>query len=100
LIYIFKNQPHHGNSIGWRNNFRPGNPHWFLVSRHPKQSQHSATEYLAMIRAQGFIVSPQNVWLPCLWWSRPDVGAFEFFGLNAVRQTEPTLINLVALKPE
>jgi SAM-dependent methyltransferase len=71
-----------------------------LLFRHPKQSQHSATEYMAMIRAQGFIMSPQNVSMPYLWWSRPDVGAFEFFGLSAAQPKEPTLINLAALKPE
>ena len=71
-----------------------------LLFRHPKGSQHSATEYMAMIRAQGFILSPQNVSMPYLWWSRPDVGAFEFFGLSAAQHPEPTLINLAALKPE
>jgi SAM-dependent methyltransferase len=71
-----------------------------LLFRHPKQSQHSAVQYMAMIRAQGFILSPQNVSTPYLWWSRPDVGAFEFFGLSAAQQQEPTLINLAALKPD
>jgi hypothetical protein len=55
---------------------------------------------MAMIRAQGFILSAQNVSTPYLWWSRPDVGAFEFFGLSAAQQQEPTLINLAALKPD
>jgi SAM-dependent methyltransferase len=71
-----------------------------LLFRHPKQSQHSAVQYMAMIRAQGFILSAQNVSTPYLWWSRPDVGAFEFFGLSAAQQQEPTLINLAALKPD
>ncbi|MPZ77709.1 MAG: methyltransferase domain-containing protein [Deltaproteobacteria bacterium] len=71
-----------------------------LLFRHPMHLQRSATEYMAIIRAHGFTWDPQNVSLPYLWWSRPDLGAFEFFGFGVPEQREETLINLAAVKPE
>ena len=62
--------------------------------------QRSAAEYMAMIRAHGFTFGPRNVSLPYLWWSRPDLGAFEFFGFGFRAQREETLINLAAVKPK
>ena len=71
-----------------------------LFFRHPMHLQRSAAEYTAMIRAHGFTFGPRNVSLPYLWWSRPDLGAFEFFGFGVRVQREETLINLVAVKPK
>lgn len=71
-----------------------------LLFRHPMNMQHGAAEYMAMIRAHGFVFGPQNVSLPYLWWSRPDLGAFEWFGFGVPAQREETLINLAAVKPE
>jgi SAM-dependent methyltransferase len=71
-----------------------------LFFRHPMNMQHSAEEYMAMIRAHGFVFGPQNVSLPYLWWSRPDLGAIEWFGFGVPAQREETLINLAAVKPE
>ena len=71
-----------------------------LLFRHPMNAQHSAPEYIAMIRDQGFILGPENVSLPYLWWSRPDLGALEFFGLTVRAKQEETLINLAAVKPK
>ena len=70
-----------------------------LLFRHPMDLQRSADEYMAMIRAQGFKFGSENVSLPHLWWSRPDLGALEFFGCSARAQKEATLINLAAVKP-
>jgi SAM-dependent methyltransferase len=70
-----------------------------LLFRHPTHSQRNAHEYLAMLREQGFGISRENVSLPYLWWSRPDLGALEFFGLSMRAQPEATLINLAAVKP-
>jgi ubiquinone/menaquinone biosynthesis C-methylase UbiE len=70
-----------------------------LLFRHPSHSQRSAEEYLAMLREHGFVIGPANVSLPYLWWSRPDLGALEFFGLSMRAQPEATLINLAAVKP-
>jgi SAM-dependent methyltransferase len=71
-----------------------------LLFRHPMHLQRSAAEYMAMIRAHGFTFDPCNVSLPYLWWSRPDLGAFEFFGFGFRAQREETLINLAAVKPK
>ena len=70
-----------------------------LLFRHPMHVQRSAGEYLAMIRDQGFTFGSQNVSLPYLWWSRSDLGAFEWFGFGVPAQREETLVNLVAVKP-
>jgi SAM-dependent methyltransferase len=71
-----------------------------LLFRHPMHLQCTAAEYMAMIRAHGFTFAPRNVSFPYLWWSRPDLGAFEFFGFGVPAEREETLINLAALKPE
>ncbi len=67
---------------------------------HPMDVQRSADEYMAMIRARGFRFDSKNVSFPYLWWSRSDLGAFEFFGIRPkpVGQREETLVNLVAYK--
>jgi ubiquinone/menaquinone biosynthesis C-methylase UbiE len=69
-----------------------------LLFRHPMHLQRSADEYMAMIRAQGFAFGSQNVSLPYLWWSRPDLGAREWFGFQVPSQREETLVNLAAIK--
>ncbi|MDP2601566.1 MAG: class I SAM-dependent methyltransferase [Deltaproteobacteria bacterium] len=71
-----------------------------LLFRHPMNMQHSAEDYMAMIRARGFVFGPQNISLPYLWWSRADLSAFEWFGFSVPTQREETLINLAAVKPE
>jgi len=67
---------------------------------HPMDVQRTADEYLTMIRAHGFQVEPKNISYPYLWWSRSDLGAFEFFGIRPkpTGQREETLVNLVARK--
>ena len=71
-----------------------------LLFRHPMHVQRSASEYQAMIRDQGFTFGSENVSLPYLWWSRPDLGTFEWFGFGVPAQREETLVNLVAVKPD
>ena len=51
-----------------------------LLFRHPMEAQRSAEEYMEMLRAEGFRFGPANLSMPYLWWSRSDLGAFEFFG--------------------
>jgi len=72
-----------------------------LLFRHPMHVQRSAGEYMDMLHAQGFRFGAQNISFPYLWWSRSDLGAFEFFGFRVPAQgeREETLINLVATKP-
>jgi len=71
-----------------------------LLFRHPMEAQRSAEEYMEMLRAEGFRFGPANLSMPYLWWSRSDLGAFEFFGLPVPKpgKREETLINLVATK--
>jgi ubiquinone/menaquinone biosynthesis C-methylase UbiE len=69
-----------------------------LLFRHPMAVQKTAEEYLYLIKQTGFQVSPQSISTPYLWWSRPDIGALEWFGLEVPKDREETLLNLVALK--
>ena len=71
-----------------------------LLFRHPMEAQHSAEEYMAMVREAGFGFGPENVSCPYLWWSRPDLGAREWWGFGVPKQgqREETLVNLVATK--
>ena len=72
-----------------------------LLFRHPMHVQRTASEYMDMLRAQGFRFAAANVSFPYLWWSRSDLGALEFFGFPVPPEgrREETLINLVATKP-
>lgn len=71
--------------------------------RHPMQVQKSAAEYLAMLRAQGFVFDEHKVAYPYLWWSRAkDFGLLERWGLRQPKpfgQRDETLVNVVARKP-
>ena len=69
-----------------------------LLFRHPAEAQHSAGEYLAMVREAGFRFGPESVSFPYLWWSRSDLGAAEWWGFGVPKpgEREETLINLVA----
>lgn len=70
-----------------------------LLFRHPMEVQRSAEEYLAMVRAAGFTIPETSVSLPYLWWSRWDLGTFEWFGFPLPKDREETLVNAVAWKP-
>jgi hypothetical protein len=63
-------------------------------------AQHSAAEYIRMIRDQGFQVAPDRVSFPYLWWSRSDLGLLERIGIAPPKpgEREETLVNLVASK--
>lgn len=68
--------------------------------RHPMHVQKTAEEYRAMIRAAGFDLPDEKIAMPFLWWSRPDLGALEWLGLQAPgTPREETLFNAVAVKP-
>ena len=71
-----------------------------FLFRHPMEVQHSAEEYMAMVREAGFRFGPENVSCPYLWWSRSDLGAREWWGFGVPKQgqREETLVNLVATK--
>jgi hypothetical protein len=67
--------------------------------RHPMEQQRSAPEFMDMLRRHGLEFGPEQVSLPYLWWSRSDLGAFEWFGLRVPRLREETLVNVAARKP-
>ena len=70
-----------------------------LLFRHPMEVQKTAEEYLAIIRAAGFNLPNERVSMPYFWWSRPDIGFFEWIGLSVPEKREETLVNAVAIKP-
>lgn len=72
-----------------------------LLFRHPMHVQRTSQEFIAMVRAAGFELGDERISEPYLWWSRSDLGAFEWFGFKtpAPGQREETLVNLVARKP-
>ena len=70
-----------------------------LLFRHPMEVQKTAEEYLSIIRETGFILPNERVSMPYIWWSRPDIGLFEWIGLSVPEQREETLVNAVAIKP-
>ena len=70
-----------------------------LLFRHPMEVQKTAAEYLALVAAAGFEVTPARTSYPYLWWSRPDLGIAEaWFGVKPRAGREETLVNLVAVK--
>ncbi len=71
-----------------------------LLFRHPMDVQKTADEYLALIQKAGFRILPKSISKPYLWWSRWDLGTFEWFGLPLPKNREETLLNIVATKPE
>lgn len=74
---------------------------WFF--RHPMHVQKTADEYVAMLRARGFVFTEASVSLPYLWWSRAkDFGLLERWGIKAappIGKREETLVNVAARKP-
>ena len=70
-----------------------------ILFRHPMEVQRTAEEYLAIIREAGFDLPAKQVSLPYLWWSRSDIGFFEWIGLPVPQKREETLVNAVAIKP-
>jgi ubiquinone/menaquinone biosynthesis C-methylase UbiE len=71
-----------------------------LLFRHPMEVQKTAAEYLQTVLDAGFLVAPEAISYPYLWWSREDLGIAErCFGVTPPAEREETLINLAALKP-
>lgn len=70
-----------------------------ILFRHPMEVQKTAEEYLAIIRQVGFELPDERVSMPYLWWSRPDIGFYEWIGLPVPQNREETLVNAVAIKP-
>jgi ubiquinone/menaquinone biosynthesis C-methylase UbiE len=70
-----------------------------LLFRHPMEVQKTAPEYLALVRAAGFVVPESQLSYPFLWWSREDLGLVErVLRIKPPAAREETLINLVATR--
>lgn len=69
-----------------------------LLFRHPMDVQKTADEYIAIIRESGFTLNQESISFPYLWWSRPDLGFYEWIGLPVPEKREETLVNLIATK--
>ncbi|HQQ63806.1 MAG TPA: methyltransferase domain-containing protein [Pseudomonadales bacterium] len=69
-----------------------------LLFRHPMHVQKTAEEYIGLIREAGFDLPDERISLPYLWWSRPDIGMWEWFGFKVPATREETLVNAVAVK--
>ena len=73
-----------------------------LLFRHPMHVQKTDLEYIALIKSSGFIIKPEYISRPFLWWSLPDLGLLSYFRLTAKEiqgEREETMVNLVAYKP-
>ena len=70
-----------------------------LLFRHPLDAQMSADGYARLLRSTGFAFTADNMSTPYPWWSRRDLGAFEWLGLSPPAQHPTTVLNLAALKP-
>lgn len=69
-----------------------------LLFRHPMHVQKTAEEYIGLIREAGFDLPDERISLPYLWWSRPDIGMWEWLGFKVPATREETLVNAVAVK--
>lgn len=70
-----------------------------LLFRHPMDIQKTADQYLALLRGAGFELPEARISMPYLWWSRPDLGMWEWLGFRVPQRREETLVNAVAVKP-
>jgi SAM-dependent methyltransferase len=68
-----------------------------LLFRHPMEAQHSAAEFLALLRAHGFAFDEKNVAERAPWWSLPDLGVARRLG-RARCAPETTLICVAATR--
>lgn len=69
-----------------------------LFFRHPDGSQHTADDYLDMLRAADFDLAPARYSLPVHWWAQPNMGLLDKFGFNRKKETAK-LICAVATLP-
>ena len=73
-----------------------------LLFKHPMDVQKSDIEYINMIVGAGFVVNLTSISRPFLWWSLPDLGLLNYYGLKGKEvegNREETMVNLVAYKP-
>lgn len=65
--------------------------------KHPVQAQHTAEEYIALVRDSGFRLIDSNIITDSPWWSLPDLGLRRHLGYGqAYHGLEPTEVLMVA----
>ena len=71
-----------------------------LLFRHPMDVQKTDNEYLHLLRSSGFVMRPENISRPYLWWSRMDLGLLEKLGKKPPQKREETLVYVAAYRPD
>lgn len=71
-----------------------------LLFRHPMDVQKTDTEYLQLLKNSGFVMRPENIARPYLWWSRMDLGLLEKLGKKPPQDREETLVYVAAYRPD
>lgn len=71
-----------------------------LLFRHPMDVQKTDAEYLQLLQQSGFVMRPENVSRPYLWWSRMDLGLLERLGKKPRQEREETLVYVAAYRPD
>lgn len=69
-----------------------------FLFRHPMEVQRTAEEYVALLRGAGFKVDERDYATSFVWWSRPDMGILERFGVPPAPPPEDTLLNVAAFR--
>jgi len=64
--------------------------------RHPMEMQRSASDYVALLRKEGFLVDDGHVFTTSPWWSQRDLGLRERMGWERSCKSEPTQVCAVA----
>jgi SAM-dependent methyltransferase len=70
-----------------------------LLFCHPRGVQHTAAQYLALVRSCGLAVDDADVAVQTPWWSRGDLGLGQRLGWTATAPGEPTEVLMLAWKP-
>ena len=70
-----------------------------LLFRHPIGVQKTSSEYIELVRSQGFMVDEDQVKRTTPWWSKSDLGVLAKFGWRVNTAREYTEIFIVARKP-
>jgi ubiquinone/menaquinone biosynthesis C-methylase UbiE len=71
-----------------------------VLFRHPMSVQKTDSEYLQLLEDSGFLLYPDSISRPYLWWSRSDLGLLEKLGKKVPQDKEETLVNVAAYRPE
>ncbi len=69
-----------------------------LLFKHPKDAQKTASEFVNLVKENGFILNDDGIKTSSPWWSLADLGLLKKIGLNKPL-VEPTEVLIVARKP-